>query len=210
MIKLLVDLKMENQERTNATCGKDVFLQNVWFKVFSIHYIVTHEMVNRFVFSSEYYFHFWYYSPYCSSLKLGFAIDLWSLFIIVNALYHVNFIKLYKANVWTFDSCHNSVSGLSEKKKIFWNFAVDVVHFLLFTQSLGKWLETNINQNVKAPSIHHTVWCYDQHEWGLLFCVVLQTFDTVTDYDTKTILFFVVFQRTLDQRHCSLMDCQRM
>lgn len=54
MIKLLVDLKMENQERTNATCGKDVFLQNVWFKVFSIHYIATHEMVNRFVFSSEY------------------------------------------------------------------------------------------------------------------------------------------------------------
>lgn len=54
MIKPLVDLKMENQERTNATSGKDVFLKNVWFKVFSIHYIVTHEMVNRFVFSSEY------------------------------------------------------------------------------------------------------------------------------------------------------------
>lgn len=53
MIKLLVDLKMENQERTNATSGKDVFLKNVWFKVFSIH-SVTHEMVNRFVFSSEY------------------------------------------------------------------------------------------------------------------------------------------------------------
>lgn len=54
MTKPLVDLKMENQERTNATSGKDVFLKNVWFKVFSIHYIVTHEMVNRFVFSSEY------------------------------------------------------------------------------------------------------------------------------------------------------------
>lgn len=133
----------------------------------------------------------------------------WSLIVIYNCECSLS-CKLYKANVWTFDSCHNSVSGLSEKKKIFWNFAVDVVHFLHFTQSLGKWLETNINQNVKAPSIHHTVWCYDQHEWGLLFCVVLQTFDTVTDYDTKTLLFFVVFQRTLDQRHCSLMDCQRM
>lgn len=54
MTKPLIDLKMENQERTNATSGKDVFLKNVWFKVFSIHYIVTHEMVNRFVFSSEY------------------------------------------------------------------------------------------------------------------------------------------------------------
>lgn len=131
----------------------------------------------------------------------------WSLIVIYNCGCSLS-CKLYKANVWTFDHCHNSVSGLSEKKKIFWNFAVDVVHFLHFTQSLGKWLETNINQNVKAPSIHHTVWCYDQHEWGLLFCVVLQTFDTVVDYDTKTILFF--FQRTLDPRHCSLIDCQRM
>lgn len=45
-------------------------------------------------------------------VKIGFAIDLWWLFIIVNALY------LYKANVWTFDSCHNSVYGLSEKKNL--------------------------------------------------------------------------------------------
>lgn len=131
-------------------------------------------------------------------------ICYWSLMVIYNCECSLSCI-LYKANVWTFDSCHNSVYGLSEKKDL-----LKLCGWCCAFSSLGKWLETNINQNVKAPSINHTVWCYDQHEWGLLFCVVLQTFDTLTDYDTKTILFFVVFQRTLDHRHCSLMDCQRM
>lgn len=94
-------------------------------------------------------------------------ICYWSLMVIYNCECSLSCI-LYKANVWTFDSCHNSVYGLSEKKDL-----LKLCGWCCAFSSLGKWLETNINQNVKAPSIHHTVWCYDQHEWGLLFCVVL-------------------------------------
>lgn len=67
------------------------------------------------------------------------------------------FIMYYKANVLTFDSGHNSVSGLSEKKIIYLNIAAEVAYFIHFTQSLGICLEANINQNLKGPSIHYTV-----------------------------------------------------
>lgn len=43
-------------------------------------------------------------------------ICYWSLMVIYNCECSLSCI-LYKANVWTFDSCHNSVYGLSEKKK---------------------------------------------------------------------------------------------
>lgn len=207
MIKLLVDLKMENQERTNATSGKDVFLKNVWFKVFSIHYIVTHEMVNRFVFSSEYQFHFWYYSPYCSSLKLGFAIDLWSLFIIVNALYHVNFIKpMFELLTVVTILSPDSLKKRRSFETLRWMLCIFFISHNLWEND---WKQISIKmwKHQVFTTLFDAMTSMNGDCFSALFCRLLIQWLIMTPRQSY---FFVVFQRTLDQRHCSLMDCQRM
>lgn len=135
-------------------------------------------------------------------------ICYWSLMVIYNCECSLSCI-LYKANVWTFDSCHNSVYGLSEKKRSF-----ETLRLMLCIFFISHNLWENDWKQISIKMWKHqvfTILCDAMTSMNgdcssALFC----TFDTVTDYDTKTILFFVVFQRTLDHRHCSLMDCQRM